>query len=350
MDMGAILIYGATGYTGRLVAKVMADQGLRPVLAARSADALRTIAESLGLPWRVFALVDQAIVRAEFEEIDAVLLTAGPFSATSSAVVDACLATRTHYVDITGEIDVFEALAARDAEAKRAGVVLLPGAGFDVVPSDCLAAHLKARLPDATHLRIDIAGLSTITRGTLKTMGQSIARGTAVRRSGRIVETVEPAGGTVDFGEGLRPTIGVGWGDVSTAWYSTGVPNIDVAFEVTPELARVMHTPRFIRQLLATKPGQALLRASINRMPEGPTEEQRRTGRAILLGTAWNEANAHVASRLTTPEPYTLTANTAAQIVLQVMAGELKPGFNTPSTAFGADFILQFADTRREDL
>jgi short subunit dehydrogenase-like uncharacterized protein len=99
-----------------------------------------------------------------------VLCAAGPFSATSRPVADACLRNRVHYLDITGEIDVFEALAARDAEAKARGIMLLPGVGFDVAPSDCLAAHLKRRLPDANDLRPYLSLRANTSRGTAKTI------------------------------------------------------------------------------------------------------------------------------------------------------------------------------------
>ena len=151
---GTILIYGATGYTGKLIAKAASDRGARPILAGRNLDKVKRVAEPLGLSARAFDLGDPARIDAAIKDVSVVLCAAGPFSATSRPVADACLRNRVHYLDITGEIDVFEALAARDAEAKARGVMLLPGVGFDVVPSDCLAAHLKRRLPDANDLKL----------------------------------------------------------------------------------------------------------------------------------------------------------------------------------------------------
>ena len=151
---GTILIYGATGYTGKLIAKVAADQGARPILAGRNLAKVNAVARPLGLNARAFDLGDRARMDAAIKSVSVVLNVAGPFSATSRPVAGACLRNRVHYLDITGEIEVFEALAARDAEAKARGVMLLPGVGFDVVPSDCLVAHLKRRLPDANDLNL----------------------------------------------------------------------------------------------------------------------------------------------------------------------------------------------------
>jgi len=138
--MGKWMLYGANGYTGALIAEEAKRRGLTPVLAGRRADAVRPLAERLGLPHEVFPLEDHVALDRALERVDAVLLAAGPFSPTSRAVVDACIRTRRHYLDVTGEIAVFEAIFARDAEARERGAVLLPGVGFDVVPSDCLAA------------------------------------------------------------------------------------------------------------------------------------------------------------------------------------------------------------------
>jgi short subunit dehydrogenase-like uncharacterized protein len=201
---------------------------------------------------------------AALREVDAVLHIAGPFSATSKPMADACLRTGTHYLDITGEIDVFEALAARDAEAKKAGIMLLPGVGFDVVPSDCLALHLKQRMPDATDLKIYIGGLNALSHGTAKSMIESVAYGTRVRRGGRIITLPRPAEANCDFGEGPKPTIVIPWGDVSTAYYSTKIPNIEVRMAATAELRVASLLPDFIRKLIGTPFVQSMLKARVD--------------------------------------------------------------------------------------
>jgi short subunit dehydrogenase-like uncharacterized protein len=348
---GQFLIYGATGFTGKLTARTAKDKGLEPILAGRNESKLKAIAEPLGFQCRAFDLSEQEKLDAALAEVDAVLHIAGPFSATSKPMADACLRTGTHYLDITGEIDVFEALAARDAEAKRAGIMLLPGVGFDVVPSDCLAAHLKRRLPDATDLTIYIGGLNALSRGTAKSMVESVPLGTRVRRN-RIIITPSPRPRetTCDFGEGPTPTIVIPWGDVSTAYYSTMIPNIEVRMAATPPLRIAANMPGFVRKIMGTAFVQALLKARIDRMSEGPSEAVLRSGRRILVGVVTNARGESARARLTTSQGYVLTAQAGAEIARRVVAGELKPGFQTPSLVFGADFILQFEGARREEL
>jgi short subunit dehydrogenase-like uncharacterized protein len=316
------LIYGATGYTGRLVAEHAVSIGLQPVLAGRDAKTLRSLAARLGLECRVFGLDEPARLRSGLEGMAAVLHAAGPFSATSKPMADACIDVGAHYCDITGEIDVFEALAARGAEARRANVMLLPGAGFDVVPSDCLAAHVVARLRGATRLRLSIGGLTEVSRGTAKTMVEGIARGVLVRSGGRIVERRHTPRAEADFGRGSRQTIGVSWGDVSTAWHSTGVADIEVFFEATRDIERAAAMPEVLRRVFAFGLTRRLINAQIDkRMPPGPSSDQRACARAIIVAEAWSAAGVSVSSRIETPEAYTLTAATALEVVRRAASG-----------------------------
>jgi short subunit dehydrogenase-like uncharacterized protein len=348
---GQFLIYGATGFTGKLTARTATEKGLRPILAGRNEAKLKAIAQPLGLQYRVFDLSDAAAIDAALGQVDAVLHIAGPFSATSKPMADACLRTGTHYLDITGEIDVFEALAQRDEEARKAGIMLLPGAGFDVVPSDCLALHLKQKLPDATDLKIYIGGLNALSRGTAKSMMEAVPSGARVRREGRIITlSTRPKETTCDFGEGATPTIVIPWGDVSTAYYSTKIPNIEVRMAATPQIRAGANMPHVVRKLVGTSVVQSLLKARIDRMPEGPNEDVLRAGYRVLVGVACNARGQTVRARLRTSQGYLLTAQTGTEITRRIVAGEGKPGFQTPSLVFGPDFILQFEGAKREDL
>jgi short subunit dehydrogenase-like uncharacterized protein len=347
---GSILVYGATGYTGKLMALASKAKGSNFILAGRSGERVQAVAKPLGLHWRAFDLRNRRELETGVKDVAAVLCAAGPFSATSRPIADACIRNGVHYLDITGEIDVFEALAARDAEAKRAGVMLLPGVGFDVVPSDCLAAHLKRRLPDAIDLKIFIGGLSGVSRGTARTMVEGIADAVRLRRNARVIALNQPNSGSCDFGSGTKPTLQVSWGDVSTAYYSTGIPNIEVQFQAVPMLSAIGRMPGTIKSLLALGVAQRLLKSLIDRQPEGPSDDARRKARAVLVGVAHNKKGDIVRTRLRTPEAYTLTATTSVDAAARVAWGEYKAGFQTPSLAFGADYILGFEGVTREDL
>jgi short subunit dehydrogenase-like uncharacterized protein len=348
--MQRFLIYGANGYTGDLIAREAVARGHQPILAGRNAAVLTTLAGELGLEQRVFPLDLPEAVEANLRGVSVVLHCAGPFAHTSRPVADACLRTRVHYLDITGEVSVFEALAARDSEARAAGVMLLPGAGFDVVPSDCLAAHLKRRLPTANRLVLGFQGLGRVSRGTATTMAENSHRGGLVRQDGTLRQ-VPAAWKTrvIDFGAGPVKAITIPWGDVSTAYHSTGIPNIEVYLAAPLRLRLAARLSRSMGWLLGSSFVQRLIRRRIQAGPPGPTEEERDRGKTFLWGEAENAAGQKVVSRIRGPDGYTLTVRAAVAVVERVLAGAAPVGFQTPSMAYGPDFVLGLAGVVRED-
>jgi short subunit dehydrogenase-like uncharacterized protein len=346
------LIYGSYGYSGDLIAREAVARGLRPILAGRDPQRLAQQAGELGLQHVAFSLDDDDTMDLALQQVKVVLHCAGPFSRTARPMVDGCLRNGVHYLDITGEIAVFEALARRSAEAAAAGVMVLPGAGFDVVPSDCLAAHLKRRLPTADRLALGIRGLgSGISRGTATTGVESIGMATWVRRDGQLV-AVSPGSLTrdINYGRGMEACVAIGWGDVATAFYSTGIPNVEVYFAFPRTMRWGLRGTRLLRPVLKSGPVQAALKAAIQRQPPGPTAEQRARGRNLLWGEVRDPAGQRRVARLSTPEAYTLTVLSALAIVEKALAGQVTPGFQTPSQAYGPDLVMELPGVTREDI
>ncbi len=349
--MSDFLLYGANGYTGRLILERAREEGLRPLLAGRSGAEIRSLAAEHGLQARVFPLEDSVALDDALGEAPLVLLAAGPFARTAAPVVEACLRTGTHYLDITGEIGVFEALAARGEEARAAGVTLLPGVGFDVVPTDCLAAHLKRRLPSATRLALAFQGLNGVSRGTAATAVENLEQGGWVRRGGTLAPV--PAAWrtrTVDFGEGPVDVTTIPWGDVSTAYHSTGIPNIEVYTRLPSAARRMMVASRHLGWLLGAAPVKRLLKRWLRSGKPGPTPAERARGESLLWGEAEDDRGGRAVARMRTPEAYSFAATAAAEAVRRLLAGEAKPGFQTPSLAFGPDWILDMPGVARTDV
>src|SRR5512132_957224 len=263
--MGNFLIYGSYGYTGQLIVDHALKNGLHPILAGRNEKLLRAQAEQSNLQYRTFSLKEAEKLDAALLEVDAVLHCAGPFVHTFGWMAEACLRTKRHYVDISGEIPGFEVLAAMDKLAKEAGIMLLPGAGFDVVPSDCLAAFLKERLPAATHLRLFVRGIGAgVSRGTAKSAVENMHRQGMIRRDKRLVQ-VPPAWNVreQDFGRGYTKVVSVGWGDISTAYYSTGIPNIEAYFAFPAFTITLMRSMRTLGPLLYNRIAKNILKSLI---------------------------------------------------------------------------------------
>lgn len=350
--MPPLLIYGATGYTGRLIAAAAVARGLRPVLCGRQRGRLEAAAERLGgLEVRVAALESPAALDAAFASVDVVLNAVGPFSLSAPPLADACLRAGAHYLDVTGEASVFEALAQRDEEARSRRVMLLPGVGFDVVPSDSLARHVADRAKDATWLAIGVRGLVFVSRGSYRTLVEQAGLPVRVRREGRLVEA--PAGSiarTFDYGDGPRASVAVSWGDVVTAWHTTGIPNIDVYFEATPPIQAAVAASRLFGRVLQSKTLQVLLKSQAELLPEGPTKEQRDSHACVIVAEAGDEQQVLARARLATPEAYAFTGTAAAAVAEQVLAGCVEPGFATPARVLGPDYVTGLPGVTREDL
>ena len=363
-----LMIYGATGYTGRLVAAEAIEAGVWPVLAGRDAGKLGAVADSFSaapggalgagpdpsepaaggesrsgpLETRTFRLDDPARIAAALRDIDVVLHCAGPFSRTALPMFEACHGTGTHYVDVTGEIAVCEALAARDAEAREAGIMVLPAAGFDVVPSDCLIADLAARHPRGRVLRLGLSVRSGASRGTMKTALESV-NAMRIRRGGRVKRV---AAGSMrhefDFGRGPTAALVTPLADVSTAWWSTGIGNIETYYRAGRRIPRLMRLSRWFGWLLAGRAAQALMRRWVDRGPPGPSDAARRTSEGIMIAEIEDAEGRRAAARMRVPDPYGFTAKALVAIGARVLNGDLKAGYQTPSSAYGADFVHQF--------
>jgi len=331
------LVYGAYGYTGELIVHEALDRGLEIVVAGRNGTKTRGLAIRHDLESRVFAPEE---ARSNLEGVDYVLNCAGPFVRTYEPIVDACLETGTTYLDVTGELAVFEALAERDREAEKAGVALLPGVGFEVVPTDCLACHLHDRLPGASHLRLAVEYQGGLSGGTLATALEQADAGGKRRRDGMLEDT--PVGTTreVDFGDGSRTAVSVPLGDLSTAYYTTGIGNVETFVSLPGPAARGARLSASLLSLLAVKPIRRGLQSLVRSVVDDPSPTERERGRASIWGEA-TDGERTVVSRLETPEPYTLTVDAATSALERLETMSSPPtGFETPAVAFDAEFVL----------
>ncbi len=353
MPTGQFMIYGANGYTGALTARQAVQAGMQPVLAGRSRPQIQALAEELNLPYLILSLEDTATLENALRQVDVVLHCAGPFRHTSRPMAAACLRTGTHYLNITGEIDVYQSLAGLDKQAQAAEVMLLPGIGFDVVSTDCLAARLKARLPGATHLSLAFKsyGPAGFSPGTAKSFLEGLGSHSLIRQNGQLTPVpVLSKTRQIDFGEGGIEVPRMQWGDVFTAYYSTGIKNIENYYSVGKQAVRMLRLARWAGPLLKLKPVKNLLKKVVAERMTGPTADEIAQSRVVVWGEVIDEQGNTAVSRLHTPEAYSLTARSSLAAVRRVLAGEAPTGYQTPSTAFGKDFVLEVPDTNFEDL
>lgn len=335
------MVYGASGFTGRLMVDEALALGLPCVLAGRSRDKLAALAGRTEIPFRVASLDDPVAVTAMLAGAAVVLNAAGPFHRTALPLARACIEHRVHYLDVAGEYGVVDALAALGDQARRRDVMLLPGAGFDVVPSDCLAALVCRRLPGATRLSIALRGLNAISRGSAESVFSQSAEHVMVRRQGRLVG-ITPGRLTrwFDFGAGPTETTAVSWADVSSAYYTTRIPEITVYYEATPLVRLGLGLNRYASWLQRTPAWSWWQGVGARLLPDGPDPAERARGSADVVARVEDADGRWAEARLSTPEVYSFTASTSVALAERVLNGQYKPGFQTPAMAFGGEYVL----------
>ena len=347
----AAALYGATGYTGRLIAEAALQLGLRPILMGRARQRIEPLANRLGLEYRVAPLTEGGELRAALRDVGVVLNAAGPFIGTAGPLPDACLEAGAHYLDVSGELDALELVAARTHSALARGVMLLPGAGFDVVPSDCLCAHVARRAAQPRVLRIAVSGLELASPGSSATLAAELGRPTRVRRAGRLTELpgslfTRP----FDFGGGPRACAAVSWGDLASAHLTTGIENVETYFELTPAVGVMLQARAMGSWFFALPQVRETLQRQAKAMTPEPTAQQRAVRQATIVVEIEDAKGKMFAARLRTPEAYTLTAVISAEILRRVAAGDAEPGFQTPGRLFGPQLILGMAGVHLTEL
>lgn len=341
------LLYGATGYTGVLVAEEAVKYGMTPVLAGRNAEKLRPLAKRLGLQFVTFDLDDVTTIARHVADFDVVYHSAGPFTQTSEPMIKACLATHTHYVDITGELHVLERTFSYDDIARKNGVALISGAGFDVLPSDSLAVRVAQQVPMAETLEIALMALGRVSAGTAKSMLELLPVGAQYRKHGTLASRAFGTGGRrVRFPTGIHHVLPIPWGDVATAYRSTGIPNI-TAYLTFP--AWGAFPLRMLSPLMSVAFQSAGLRRGVGRLFDRfalpPTATQRENGKSYLWASARDKAGNRAEGWLETPEAYAFTAKIAPLVVERVAQSRLI-GALTPAQAFGETFVQALEGVR----
>ena len=347
-----LIVYGAYGYTGKLITQVCKDKGLNVLISGRSESELKRLSESTGFDFQTVDLSNHKALVELLSQASVVIHSAGPFSITSQPMAAACLEARTHYLDITGEHEVMSALHQLNSQAQTAGIMIMPGVGFDVVPTDCMAAHLKARLPEAENLELAFAMVPTgVSRGTAKTALQSFGKPSFARKDGKLTSDFsQPKTRLIDFGEKKLNAVCISWGDIFSAWVTTGIPNIEVYMAASPSMVRGIKLALLWKFIFNLGIVRKFLSGGINKRPAGPGDEVLKNGKSLVYGKASSRDGRVVESRLVTSNGYRLTADMAVLIAMKVLEGKFKPGFSTPAACFGADLIMELPGSVRTDI
>ncbi len=344
------MIYGANGYTGKLLAEEAVRRGHRPLLAGRSPAKIEIIADELGLEHVAFDLHNTTALKQALSRVSLVLHAAGPFSNTSAPMVAACLQTGTHYCDITGEISVFEQTFANDAAARHRGIVLMSGVGFDVVPTDCMARYVAEQITEPTNLELAFAAISQASPGTTKTALEGVGGQGTVRRNGVLIPYPIGEGvRRVRFIDRERTVMPIPWGDLATAFRTTRIPNITTYMPMSESTGRWLQIAGpLLRRAMASYAIRRIAQRLVEHYVHGPNESLRQSGRSFVWAWASNDNGAAAEAWLETVEGYRFTAEAGVRSVERILEDQPR-GALTPAQAFGADFVLSILGTRRLD-
>ncbi len=342
------LLYGANGYTGKLIAKLAATYNVQPILAGRTEANIKPLANELQLPYRIIDLDDTEQLQKALSEVRLVLHAAGPYVYTAKQMIEACLQTGVHYIDINGDISVFEMLKKYDQVAKEKNIMVMPGVGFDVVPTDCIALQLKNKMPDATHLKLAFASIGGgLSHGTATTMAGKIGEGGAVRENGKIIrKPLGQKGMWVNFGSTKLFVMTIPWGDISTAYTTTGIPNIETYTGIAPKIYRMLKLQWTFNWLLRTNFVRNIIMKKIKARPAGPGDEQRKNSSSFVWGEAMNAGGKTVNAVISCYDGYTLTAHSSLIISKKILEGNFKPGYQTPAGCYGENLVMEIPGTK----
>lgn len=345
------LIYGATGFTGRLIVEEAVQRGHKPILSGRSAARLKPLADRLGLRYVAIGLHDHLELVRAAKRVNLVLHCAGPFIATAAPMLRACLTGGAHYLDISGEIPIFENALAYDSSARAKHIAMISGCGFDVIPEDCLAAYVAAKIKDPIDLETGVDARGTrVSGGSARTGLNIISRGGQERRDGRLSALPLGQGGKwIALPSEERYMIPVPSAALASAYRHTRIPNITAYMSIGPGRARLL---RLFSSLLiysmTIRPLRGLAQAIAGRLYRGSDQHTRETSRAVIWARALDMRGNSAEAWLDIPEAYQFTAVAAVRCVEKVLAGGVS-GALTPAQAFGADFPLEIDTVRRLD-
>lgn len=339
-----LMIYGANGYSAQLIIEELLKKGIKPVLSGRNWEAVSSIAQKYSCEFRIFDLTREAESYRSLDDIHTVLNCAGPFKYTAKDLIDYCLDTSTNYIDITGEIPVFAYAFGNNRKAVEKGIVILPGAGFDIIPTDCLARRLSEKLPDATSLKLGFSNKKgRISRGTLLTTLEFIGGKGKIRKDGKIIDS--PVG---EYHVRIKNNkfsfygLSIPWGDVLTSSYSTGIPDSEVYLGLPGPLFYLHPVLLLFIKLFKLNFVRKLASDYIRRNITGPDLNRRRITETYIWGRVENKMGRVEEEVYRILEGYDLTARGAAECAARILDGNVKPGTHTPSTAFGSNFLDLF--------
>ncbi|MEW5843644.1 MAG: saccharopine dehydrogenase NADP-binding domain-containing protein [Bacteroidota bacterium] len=343
-----LMIYGATGYSAQLILEELISRKVKPILAGRNESGTKKIADKFDCEYRVFDLTDDTRIDKALNDIHTLLNCAGPFRMTAKELIEACLRTKTNYLDITGEIPVMHLAFSMSKRAKKNRIVIMPSVGFDIIPTDCLAKRLSEKMPDAANLKLGLINKrGKISRGTWLTTLEFLKGMGRIRRDGKLIES--PIGEyaiNVKLKNFSFSGLSIPWGDVYSSFRSTGIPNGEVYIAMPERVVKFRKLLTLFLKIFRIKFVKNFTASYIQKNLTGPSKKERDSAKTYVWGRVENAKGEMIEEVYQVMEGYNLTAVGAAECTIRILNNSVGPGFYTPSLAFGSAFMDQFVIRR----
>jgi short subunit dehydrogenase-like uncharacterized protein len=343
-----ILVYGAYGFTGKLIVQEIVSQNLPVILSGRDQVKLKALADQFRLPYNACLLDDDSELDKLLNSVDLVINCAGPFKFTADKMARACLRNQCHYIDITGEYQIFERLQMLNANAVNSGIMVMPGTGFDVVPSDCLALKLKRNLPDATSLVLCFASTGGgWSGGTMKTMLEDAGNGGRIRMNGSL-KKVKNAYKVQEFNFGTfqHLAVTIPWGDLSSAYFTTGIPNIETYMAASPKIIKSLKKLNTWGWLMKIGLIKKIAQNKVEKSRHHFEKKTLNNAPTFFYGKVINDKGETYEARLKTINGYLLTAKSSVLIAKKILNRDFKIGYQTPASAYGFSLIEKISGSQ----
>jgi len=320
-----LLIYGASGYTGKIIAARAKELNIDFEIAGREPDKTRKLAEELAVDYHIFDVDTEYAWKKALEDKQALINAAGPFQFTAEHAMKACLKAGVHYLDISAELDTYRLAQSLDGEAREAGIQLISGAGL-FVSYDALVVHLSKLVAEPEYLKVGFRHYGGFSRGSVLSSKNIADLGILIRRNGEIIDNPDPQSKVFLFGQEEVECMPTPLGGIILSYKSTGIPNIEEFFSL---------------KLPATE----LQDLTVENLPDGPTKEERTAGRNGISAELTGKDGKVVKAYVDAPSGYDLTPLSVVAVAHRILNGDFKVGYQSPGSAYGEDILKDIPDT-----
>jgi len=320
-----LLIYGASGYTGKIIAARAKQLNIDFEIAGREPDKTRRLAEELAVDYHIFDVDTEYAWTKALEGKTVLINAAGPFKFTAEQAMKACLNAGVHYLDISAELDTYRLAQSLDKEAHEVGIQLISGAGL-FVSYDALVVHLSKLVAEPQYLKVGFRHYGGFSRGSVLSSKNIADLGILIRRNGEIIYNPDPQSKMFSFGQEEVECIPTPLGGIILSYKSTGVPNIEEFFS--------LKLPAIQLQDLTSE-----------NLPDGPTKEERAAGRNGISAELTSKDGKVVKAYVDAPSGYDLTPLSVVAVAHRILNGDFKVGYQSPGSAYGEDIINDIPDT-----